>query len=1116
MSNYKTNKWSVISPNVIGDFNNKPNGPFYGCIITSKKSDNDSLYHFGRFNKNTMRDGLIATAYESSIHFANYRAGILKGPDIVVDKNGKITIVFSESKENKPTKLELAFEDSGFTYGPINENGVYDGTAIFFHCVTGKISYQKYQDGKVIMSAVLPKTFKIRNPFESNAKPVYPKAVDISKFQFSETSYQTFVYNSSKDDTGIGVMTVEENLYSVGMFKGQERDGFQIAYFDDYYGLIYGHGNTYSGPVVEVRNDGVFIMTNNVDKDGKEKHSAILTIVDNYLYLSDCVNGTIEVGDPTLRIIDCNEVSFDKKGDNTYTDYFYGDKLLVQTIKEEPKQPEMKLDPNDPEYKMMSLIGQEDAKKEFKRIRAYIQKNDASKIYKNIVFSGENGVGKSTVGKLISEVLYKYHAISYKTYVEKSAKEIYNNFTGGTAENLESLVKLGRGGVILIDDLHYLDALNSSNVNEGLFALAKVMDENPQTVFILCDNKYNINQILQNNIALFQRLVRFHVNFTDFTRDELTQILMIKLNEKGYTIEPEAMDKLLDIIFLSKTYGNNINATAAISILEEIIVIQNVRTELVDDKTITKDDIDVYVIENDIAFIDQKTGFQSDARKKLDELIGLEKIKETVDDLIAYFSINRGKKVDFHMCFSGNPGTGKTEVARIIGKLLRQEGILPTSKFLEVTRKDLIGQYIGQTAILTRDIIDKAMGGVLYIDEAYSLAYGTDKDGSGKDYGQECVAELLKAMEDRRGEFCVILAGYTSEMAKLFALNPGFKSRIKFDLEFPDYSDEELEKIARLFLKRDNLTMSDENLKFMVKIVSIQRNYPNFANVRTLREAISKIQIKHARKYKTNPDDPNINELTYDDIVGAFSTEEVERVLEDNKEEVKIPKANPEHFKELYKDYQAAPFSETQDYLSEAVLALRMSDGKSGEGTGFMISKDGYFLTCAHCVDGAGSIVARRRISHHGRYIDLNYNAYVVSMDKRFDVALCKVEADEKEEFEYLTLADGAKQPEKLSKVYLLGYPFGVSRFDEMSINEGKVMSYQKETPWSVDQINLDIQAKGGNSGSPVIDAETSKVIGVFCGSAISHGQSVTEEINYCRPIKYVWNMLEKEYKENN
>ena len=1104
MYKYRTEKWNVISPNIIGDFNVKEEGPYYGCLIDEKNAAN-RLYRFGRFNKEQQEDGLVTSAFESSLAFANYKDGKMISPNVVVYSDGDMSIVFDDA-----SKLDLHFAYSGFDYFKFNKKGQRDGVLIHYDGQKGTISYQKYNNDELVATVAIPKTFLLKTPLKSVATPLYPKAIVPERFQLIANPSQSMVFNSDGGIIGIGVATAQEDLYSVGIWANKDRDGFQIADFGDHIAVLYGRGNNYLGPIVEMRDDGVFIMTDYKDGTGKVVHSGVIAIDEDGFELYDSSSGTIENGNPTLRIVDFNEISFDLQGDNNFTDYYYADQMLA-----EKPQPEVKIDPNDPEYKIMSLIGQEDVKKEFKRIRAYIQKNDASKIYKNLVFSGEAGVGKTTVAKLLTDVLYKYKAISYKTYFEKSAKELYNSVTGGTAENLDALLKTGRGGVILIDDVHYLDSMNSSDVSEGLFALAKIMEENPETVFILCDNKYNINHILENNSNLFQRLIRFHVNFVDFTREELGQILNIKLKEKGYTIEQDAMDKLLEIIFLSKAYGNNINATAAIAILEEVIVIQNVRTELIDDKTITKDDIDVYVIENDIAFIDQKTGFQSDARKKLDELVGLEQIKDTVDDLIAYFSINRGKKVDFHMCFSGNPGTGKTEVARIIGKLLRQEGVLPTSKFLEVTRKDLVGQYIGQTAILTRNIIDRAMGGVLYIDEAYSLAYGSDIGGGGKDFGTECVAELLKAMEDRRGEFCVILSGYTKEMQRLFELNPGFKSRVKFDIEFPDYSDEELEQILRLFLKRENANMSDANIKFLVKIVAVQRNYPNFANVRTLREALSKVQIKHARRMRTNPNDLDIDELSYEDIVNAFSKEEIDLATVEEVEQEQLPKLNPQSLMDLYKDSKKVPFEESKGYLSEAILALRMSKGKNGEGTGFIISKDGYFLTCAHCVDGAGEIKARRRLSHHGRYIDLFYDVSLISLDKQADIAICKINAEEGEEFDYLILADGDEQLDKLSKVYLMGYPFGVSRFDEMSINEGKITSYQRGNERVLAQINLDIQAKGGNSGSPLIDAETSKVIGILCGSAISRGHEITEEINYARPIDYVWKLLEKEFKEN-
>ena len=1113
MKKYQTGKWEKITDTLFGDFNQKNEGPYFGYRVLT-----DTSYMLGRFNKDQQEDGVIANVWGMGIEFAKYKNGIRQYPVIRVTPTGNIYIIVDENKNGLHRELYFHPLDSSFEYRMVSSTDSQEGIQIRYDGLTSELYVTEYDDGEPLKEVKVPKKFVVNNPIIYHCENKYPLEVDIEDFKFFDQGDQTYVDNAEthNDAYGVGITTVNEKLYSVGTWKNSERDGYQAIQEEDGFNIHYGRANDYIGPTVEVRDDGsIWLYAETVDEDGEKVNTATLRIRGDVLEFFDTVTNSIEIGDKSLRIKGLNEISFDEKGDNNYTDFYYADALLKASS---PKKEEKQIDKNDPEYKMMALVGQEDAKKEFTRIRAYIQKNDASKIYKNIVFMGENGVGKSTVGRLISEVLYKYKAVENRLYTEVNAKELYNNFTGGTKENLDALVKQGGGGVILIDDLHYLDALNSSNVNEGLFSLAKLMEENPKTCFILCDNKYNMNQILENNLDLFQGKIRFRVNFKDFTKDELKQILNIKLDEKGYKIEEDAMDKLLEIIFLSKTYGNNINASAAISILEEVIVIQNVRTEFIDSKTITKDDIDVYVVENDIAFIDQKTGYQSDARKKLDELVGLEQIKDTVDDLIAYFSINRGKRVDFHMCFSGNPGTGKTEVARIMGKLLRQEGILPSSKFLEVTRKDLIGQYIGQTAILTRDIIDKAMGGVLYIDEAYSLAYGTDKEGGGRDFGPECIAELLKAMEDRRGEFCVILAGYTSEMKKLFDLNPGFKSRIKFDLEFPDYSEEELEKIARIFLKRDNNTMSDENLKFLVKIVSLQRKKPNFANVRTLREAISRTQIKHARLVRLHPEyDPN--ELTREDIEAAFSKEEIdavnEEIREQEKEEVKVPKLNPELLRNLYQESKPAPFAETRNYIDEAVLALRMSEGKSGEGTGFIVSKDGYFLTCAHCVEGANKIEARRRINHHGRHIDINYNVIVVSVDKQADVALCQLDAPN-EEFDYLRLSKSDNQLDKLSRVYLLGYPFGVSRFDEMSINEGKITSYQKATDKMLGQINLDIQAKGGNSGSPLIDAETSEVIGVFCGSALSRGSEIVEEINYARPIEYVWNMLDREYKENN
>lgn len=189
------------------------------------------------------------------------------------------------------------------------------------------------------------------------------------------------------------------------------------------------------------------------------------------------------------------------------------------------------------------------------------------------------------------------------------------------------------------------------------------------------------------------------------------------------------------------------------------------------------------------------------------------------------------------MCFCGNPGTGKTEVARLIAGILHENKILPTDHVVEVDRGGLVGQYMGETAQKTARMIQAAMGGVLFVDEAYALA---PKNG-GYDYGQEAIATLIKAMEDYRGEFCVILAGYKSEMTELLSQNPGFRSRIQFFLDFPNYSREELGQILELMLESKRYTISKTARDRVLDITDIERKRADFANARAVRNILNQV-----------------------------------------------------------------------------------------------------------------------------------------------------------------------------------------------------------------------------------------------------------------------------------
>ena len=1104
-------KWIKKSDSLFGDFSNDLS---FGINILDEET-----YIIGRFDEKLRKDGMCITFYQGKYAtFGKYYQDHPIYPLVDVDKNGMVEIDLGKDGSANIYHLSLDTSTSSFIYFLRNKNGKMIQSAISYDGKSNTFSFIKANpDGSFGDSYKIERKFIPDRPIVCPEPLSFVDITDENKFEYSSevNSFAMIENSSSESDPGIGVIEWSDGSYCVGGWRDNHRSGWQAYQIEGgtSHMIFFGNYAQYDGLVVRLIDGAVYIKS--LKNDGKEyeDNSFMITFKDGSLSFTD-INKEYRydrhghgVSIPDLGTIAFVEFSEDREQVSESDEYYYADKYFNSKKKEENKS--SNLDPDDPENQIMSLIGQSDVKSQFVRIKAYLLKNESINNYTNMLFSGGPGTGKTTVAKILTKVLYKYNAIDRDQYNEISAKSLFSSFTGDSSGRVTEFYKKAKGGVALIDDAHYLDGLNNSGMKEALNTLSNIMENDRTTTFIFTDSKYNIESLYSNNLDIFQEKIRFKIVFKDFTKDELKEILFKRLIEKGYGITDDGMKSLLEVIYLSKSFGNDINASAALSILEEVIIAQNVRTAFDNDKNITKEDVDTYIKENDIAFIDPKTGGQSDARAKLDELIGLEHIKETIDDLIAYFSMNRGKKVDFHMSFTGNPGTGKTEVARILGKLLRQEGILPTNRFIEVTRKDLVGEYIGQSAIKTRDIIERSMGGVLYIDEAYSLGIGGERD-----FGHEVIAELLKAMEDRRGEFCVILSGYTNEMKRLFEINPGFHSRVKFNLEFQDYTDEELDKIARLFLNRDNYKMNDENIALLVKLVSSQRKLPNFANVRTLREYLSLIQIKQARRIRVSQSSEIDNrELTYDDVVMAIGKHRIEAILSEGKNN--ITKLDPDYLKELYKDYPNVPFIEYKDFVSEVVIAIRTKGESSGESSGFIVSDNGYCVTCAHCVKGASKIEVRRRIYHNKKRIDITYEADLVSIDEKNDVAIIKLRTDhEDDKFDYISLADKDYILPPLSKVYLLGYPFGVSRFDEMSINEGKVASYQKGKNGDPDQINLDIDAKGGNSGSLIVDAETSKVIGILTGASLQYHGETIEEIIFCRPISYVWSLLEKEIEE--
>jgi probable Rubsico expression protein CbbX len=283
------------------------------------------------------------------------------------------------------------------------------------------------------------------------------------------------------------------------------------------------------------------------------------------------------------------------------------------------------------------------------------------------------------------------------------------------------------------------------------------------------------------------------------------------------------------------------------------------------------------VVSSDIKGVNLLEDFEEsgvkEVLKELDvSLTGLEPVKTRIRETAALLIVDKARKKlglmnetpTLHMSFSGNPGTGKTTLALKMADLLHKLGYVRKGHLVSVTRDDLVGQYIGHTAPKTKEVLKKAMGGVLFIDEAYYL-YRPENE---RDYGQEAIEILLQVMENNRDDLVVILAGYKNRMAKFFESNPGFRSRIAHHIDFPDYNTSELLDIAKKILEDQNYKLTEGAEKALEKYIALRREQPHFANARSVRNALDRARLRQAnRLFSSSEGQLNSDQLsTIDDI----------------------------------------------------------------------------------------------------------------------------------------------------------------------------------------------------------------------------------------------------------
>ena len=462
----------------------------------------------------------------------------------------------------------------------------------------------------------------------------------------------------------------------------------------------------------------------------------------------------------------------------------------------------------------------------------------------HLVLTGNPGTGKTTVARILGKLFHVMQLLPSDKVIETAGLDMTAGYVGQTKDKVNELCDKAMGGVLFIDEAYYLagqDGNANSFGSEAVGTLLKRMeDDRGKFVVIVAGYQNEMQNFLRMNPGLDSRF-EHKIHIEDYSADELFHILLLQMKKAQFVFNNS--DNAKDIArnaveTLCKNKQKDFsNARAIRNLFETIKLRMDYRISTLSPESLTKESLTT-ICATDIPYDENKKTTEKEVFAELNELIGMVKVKKAIAELYNTIKINKEleqmgqnpKKPEIHISLTGNPGTGKTTVARILGKLFSSIGLLSSDKVIECDRSKIVGKYVGHTAQNMQRLCDDAIGGILFIDEVYALA--TD------DFGQEASDTLMKRMEDDRGKFVVVVAGYENKMNEWMSTNQGLSSRFTHHIHIDDYNVGELYELFCLYAKKEQLTLTKEASDIAEQFIQQiwQNRSTDFANGRTIRK----------------------------------------------------------------------------------------------------------------------------------------------------------------------------------------------------------------------------------------------------------------------------------------